>query len=214
MVGIASVQNADSKAARTQHKLVSAGIRLFSEQGFEATSTRQVQQVAGVQRNLITYHFGGKEAFWKACMTTLFARLTDQMSPAMAQAADIAPSERVRFLIRRYVRTAAAHPEITRVMFAEGRTDSPRLEWLVEKYAGPFFRVVSKLLGESSDSRALSPSLTPIRFYYLLVSSASVYAMAPEYQRLSGRNPFDSDLIDEHADFMAQFLTAQLLTEG
>ena len=36
------------KSEITRQKLIEAGIRLFSENGYEATSTRQVQMDAGV----------------------------------------------------------------------------------------------------------------------------------------------------------------------
>jgi AcrR family transcriptional regulator len=56
----------NGKAEKTREDLLIAGIQLFSEQGYEATSTRQVEALAGAQRNLMSYHFGSKERFWKA----------------------------------------------------------------------------------------------------------------------------------------------------
>ena len=201
-----------SKSAATRQKLVEAGIRLFSEQGFEATSTRQVQEAADVQRNLITYHFGGKDDFWKACMVELFRRISEIMAPAIAQSKDIEQAERIRFLVRRYVRASAAHPEIARVMFDEGRANNWRLDWLVENYVRPFFDTMSELYAVSGLTK--SSTLSAIQLHYLLVSSASVYAMAPEYQKLSGKDPFDETLVDEHANVMADLLTTKLLIKG
>lgn len=203
-----------SKAALTQEKLLSAGIHLFSQQGFEATSTRQVQQLAGVQRNLITYHFGSKEAFWKACMGQLFGRISNSMQPAIAQSVDIEPVERIRFLIRRFIRASAAHPESTRIMFDEGRSGNWRLEWLIAHYAKPFFDLVCDLYADGGykDTRG-EGTLTEIQLYYLVVGSAAGYAMGAEYQQLSGSDPFDEKLIDQHANAMAEIIT-QNLTRG
>ncbi|MEM7281506.1 MAG: TetR/AcrR family transcriptional regulator [Pseudomonadota bacterium] len=195
-----------TKSENTRLKLIDAGVCLFAQQGYEATSTRQVQEAAAVQRNLITYHFGSKEEFWKACMTTLFDRMTSEMATALEQAKDIEPRERIRFLVRRYVRASAAHPEIPRIMFDEGRADNWRLDWLVENYSQPFFQIVSGVYAQSKSNA--------IQLYYLLVSCASVFAMAPEYQRLSGVDPFGEEEIDKHANLMAELLTAKILIDG
>ena len=44
---------ATSKADLTRRKLLDAGIELFSSNGYDATSTRNVETHAAVQRNLI-----------------------------------------------------------------------------------------------------------------------------------------------------------------
>ncbi len=194
-----------AKSEITQQKLIDAGIELFAKQGFEATSTRQVQDHAQVQRNLITYHFGSKERFWKACMHELFGRRMNQvMGPAIEQAKDIATTERIRFLVRRFIRASAANPESTSIMFDEGRSDNWRLEWLVSRYVQPFYGVVESLYEKDELGGSW---LTVVQFYYLLVSSASVFAMAPELRRLSGTDPFDEAFVDNQANTIAQLLT-------
>ena len=91
------------KAEQTRQKLLSAGIDLFSLHGYGVTSTRQVETAAGVKRNLMTYHFGTKEEFWKACMVKLFDAFNQELTPAFTDSQDIEPVERLRFLIRRFV---------------------------------------------------------------------------------------------------------------
>ena len=194
------------KSEATRQKLIESGIRLFSENGYEATSTRQVQAAAGVQRNLITYHFGSKEAFWKACVTALFDRIGAAMGPAMSQARDIDPSERIRFLIRQFVRASAAHPEITRIMFDEGRSDGWRLGWIIDEYVQDFFRLVADLHAQGTREKVV-PAISVVQFYYALVGSAAVFAMAPECRRLTGEDPFSETFIDAQADAVARLLT-------
>ncbi len=192
------------KSEQTQQKLLEAGIRMFSENGYAATSTRQVQTAAGVQRNLITYHFGNKEAFWKACVTELFARINAVMGPAMQQARDIEPGERMRFVIRQFVRVSAAHPEMTRIMFDEGRCGDWRLYWIIDNHVSSFFDLVTRLHEESKPRHRLDISLT--QFYYIIVGSAAVFAMAPECRQLTGEDPFDDSFVDTHADAIARLL--------
>ncbi|MEM8768477.1 MAG: TetR family transcriptional regulator [Pseudomonadota bacterium] len=202
----ATVSTLSRKSEATRQKLIEAGIRLFSANGYEATSTRQVQTAAGVQRNLITYHFGSKESFWKACAADLFARIGATMRPAVSQARDIEPGERLRFLIRQFVRASAAHPEITRIMFDEGRSDSWRLTWIIDEYVQDFFNLVADLHTQGTREEIVPP-VSVVQFYYALVGSAAVFAMAPECKRLTGEDPFSQAFIDAQADAVATLLT-------
>ena len=202
---VAYPDSKSEKSRRTQQKLVEAGIDLFSTYGYDATTTRNVELRANVQRNLISYHFGSKEAFWKACMTKLFGRFYELLLPALSQAKDIEPSERTRFLIRQSVRASAAHPEVMRIMFDEGRCDDWRLEWIVERYTRELFSAVKELLDDGQACGAL-PALTHLQFYYLLVSSGAMFAMAPEYRLLSGKNSCEEANIDAQAEAIAQLL--------
>ncbi len=197
---------ATGKSEVTRQKLLEAGIRLFAENGYDATSTRTVQTAAGVQRNLITYHFGSKEAFWKACMFELFGRLGEVMVPAITQSADIEPKERIRFLVRRYIRASAAHPETTRIMFDEGRCNDWRLAFLVDNFVRGFFETVAELHVTGSRTGAI-PAISVMQFYYVLVGGACIFAMAPECRLLSGDDPFTEEAIDAQANAIATLLT-------
>ena len=195
------------KSAQTRQKLMEAGIELFSEFGYDATSTRRVEAHAEVQRNLITYHFGSKQEFWKACMTALFARMDSPARTAFSDSRGIEPRERMRFLIHRFVRWSAAHPEVARVMFDEGRHDDWRLEWLVDNYARQLYETVTRLFEEAREQSGV-PNLSATQFYYMLVSSAGLFGMAPECRRLSGEDPCESAFVDMHADAVARLLTS------
>ena len=191
------------KSEQTRQKLLQAGTHLFSTYGYNATTTRNVETHAEVQRNLINYHFGSKEAFWKACVGDIFDRFGATLAPGLNQARDIEPGERIRFLIRQFVRTSAAHPEVMRVMFDEGRCDDWRLEWIVERYTRNFHGAVRELF-DDGHTRGVIPQMTVMQFYYLLVSSSAMFAMAPEYRLLSGEQP--EAMVDAQAEAIAQLL--------
>ncbi len=204
---------ATAKAAETQAKLIAAGIELFSTRGFDATGTREVEAAAGVQRNLINYHFGSKDEFWKRCMASLFGRADTAIDHAVTQARDIDPVERIRFLIRQYLRTSAANPEIMRVMFDEGRCDDWRLAWLVDRHVRRFYEVVTQIF-ESGRANGVVADVSVVQFYYLLVSSASIFAMAPECRLLAGTDPTEPAMVDAQADAIAALLTTPPATTG
>jgi AcrR family transcriptional regulator len=60
-----------SDAARTPHtrqQLLDAAEELFGEQGYAATSLRQLTRTAGTNLAAVNYHFGGKEGLCKAVL--------------------------------------------------------------------------------------------------------------------------------------------------
>ncbi len=203
---VISANGARGRTEKTREMLLEAGVSLFSERGYEATSTRQIETRAGVQRNLMTYHFGSKEEFWKACMVRLNERMRKRLAPAIAQSKDIEPGERIRFLIRRYIRASAAVPEIARIMFDEGRSNGWRLEWLVDNYIREFYDTIGQLFEDGRSSKAI-PDIPLINFYYLLAAGGAIFSMSAECKLLTGKDAFSEAMVDAQANAIAKLLT-------
>lgn len=210
LVNANAVENLESdvrgKTEITRDELLKAGIRLFSQQGYEATSTRQIETEAGVQRNLMTYHFRSKEEFWKACMSKLNTRMSAILEPAVDQSRDIEPRERIRFLIRRYVRACAEVPEMSRIILDEGRSDTWRLRWFVDHYSRNFYSIVRRLFRNAKDE-GMAPDIPFPNFYYILVAGGSIFSVSAECELLTGQNPLSEEMVDIHADVIANLLT-------
>ena len=56
----------DSNAPPARERLLRAGLRLFAEQGYTKTSTRELAEVAGVNIASISYYFGDKAGLYRA----------------------------------------------------------------------------------------------------------------------------------------------------
>lgn len=52
----------------TKGCLVKAAQKLFAKMGFAGASVKQIADTAGVNVSLVSYHFGGKEGLYKACL--------------------------------------------------------------------------------------------------------------------------------------------------
>ncbi len=50
----------------TRERLLAAGLRLFAQQGFSKTSTRELAEEAGANVAAISYHFGDKAGLYRA----------------------------------------------------------------------------------------------------------------------------------------------------
>ncbi|MFN0114590.1 MAG: CerR family C-terminal domain-containing protein [Paracoccaceae bacterium] len=96
-----------ARADATRAALIDAGLRLFGQHGFDATTTRRLAKAAGANVAAIGYHFGGKEALRTACAEHCAARILDAIRPALPADRPVGPPAD-RETARRLLRAMAA----------------------------------------------------------------------------------------------------------
>ena len=127
--------------------LLESALVEFAAKGFDGASTTSIAHRVDAHQPQINYHFDSKQALWTAAVDHLFALLhadLGDLTPATTSSADdpIALGEATADLIRRFVRFAAAHPELNRIMVHEGTEDGPRLRYLVETHVQPIYELI------------------------------------------------------------------------
>ena len=194
-----------ARAEETRRKLIEAALRAFSERGFDAVTVREIEVAAGVQRNLVSYHFGGKDAMWKAAATHVITKLEAFAQRRQEVARDLSPKERLAYEVRSYVRFSAAHPELNRLMIQEGKQDSWRIRWLVEEFMRPAWERLRPAVKthHQMDDRHL------VHWYYVFVSGAVMFSMGPEASLLFGVDVHKDDIVERHVETMAALLLSE-----
>jgi TetR/AcrR family transcriptional regulator len=188
----------------TRNRIIDAAARAFAERGFRAASTREIAARARVNQGLITYHFRSKLELWKAATDRIFGRLR-ALFDLPVESADSAPGrERAREAIRRYVRFAAEHPELFRLMVEEGKHSDARMRWLVDTHLAPLYAAFERLVATYAPD--LDRALLPHAYYAVAGAGSLIFAVAPECRRLTGLNPTDAHTVDAHAEFVARAL--------
>jgi TetR/AcrR family transcriptional regulator len=72
----------------TRRALLAAATRLFAERGFDAVPIGAVAAEAGVNKALISYHFGGKRGLYRAILVSSFAELAADLKATEAKGRD------------------------------------------------------------------------------------------------------------------------------
>jgi AcrR family transcriptional regulator len=189
---------------QTRERIVEAAAEAFSERGFRGASTREIATRADTNQGLITYHFRSKDELWRAAADRIFGKLRTQLGARFASLTGLPARDRAREAIREYVRFVAAHPELFRFMVEEGKTDSERMEWLVDHHLRPLFESFLQL-GESFSGQVGSEQM-PHAYYVMAGAGSVIFAVAPECRRLTGLDPTTRKAVDAHADFVARLL--------
>jgi AcrR family transcriptional regulator len=74
-----------SGPAATRQALVDAATELFAERGFDGASIDELAARAGVNKALVSYHFGGKRGLYVAALGEVFADLAARIKAAEAE---------------------------------------------------------------------------------------------------------------------------------
>src|SRR5512134_1396005 len=123
----------------TRERIVEAAADAFAERGFHGASTREIAKRAGTNQGLITYHFRSKDELWRAAADRIFGLLRKRLGERLAALGADDARERTREAVREYVRFAAAHPELFRLMVEEGKSAEDRMQWLVDTHLRPIY---------------------------------------------------------------------------
>jgi AcrR family transcriptional regulator len=192
------------RARETRSVLLQTAINAFSTRGFESISVRQLEEIAGVKRGLVAYHFGDKEQLWRVSVEQLFTALVEEFMGRVSTLVDVAPAEAARAMVRAFVRYSAAYPAVNRLMMQECTSDSWRVDCIVDEHIRPMLESLYEVLPEAS--ALLWGDRDPHRYYLFIGAGAFVFSAEQECQRLFATDPRRDTFVERHADMVADLL--------
>ncbi len=185
---------------------------MFADIGFDGVSTADIAKRAGTSQSVVLYHFQTKDELWRAAMRLLFE--TVGVNPRFEEGVykDLDPVSRLRVLLRGFVSTSARHPQLGRVIFREGSTGGPRLNWLMEELARPNYAIFDAIFEEGV--RAGVMKAYPATMLTLMAHGAAVtiFNLSAVTASLTSEDPFDPDFIARQADMVVDVLLTGLLS--
>ena len=189
----------------TRERILRSALEIFGTRGFEGARTRDIADAAGANLGLLQYYFGGKEKLWRAAVDHVFARLWETLATEAARDPDDPAA--LADMLRTAVRFAAEHPALIRLMNDEGKRDSPRLRWLVDRHGRRLYDMAAAVLGRTRMRNRLG-DVEPVHLYYLIVGSVGlIFSQAAECRRLTGTDPTAAPaMIAAHAEMLVRLL--------
>ena len=95
----------DRDPDRTREVLIAAGTELFAERGFDGARVGAIAERAGVNKAMISYHFGGKQGLYTAILEEIFLEASGELGRIAAT------SERADGHLRHFIEVWAAIAE-------------------------------------------------------------------------------------------------------
>jgi len=203
--------------ADIRERLLDSALVEFGAKGFDGASTRAIAQRVDAHQPQINYHFSSKEALWFAAIDHLFELLGDAMEGLTPPSDDDEPAELAAAfaeMVRRFVRFAAAHPELNQIMVHEATASSERLTWMTTLYVRPLYDVVRSAWRRLRVAGIAAP-IDDAMVHYVFVGAASLpFVNAPEARLLTGAEPTDPAWVERHADGLIATLLPGFPTPG
>lgn len=198
------------RAEKTKRSIIRVALKEFSQRGYDSVTVRDIEKLAGVQRNLVRHHFGSKEKLWKAAAGFNIEQLEKFTERRGEMMRDIDSKHgRVSYTIRSFVRFCAEHPELNSMILEEGTQDSWRIKWLVENHVKRAMLRIRELvkgdLGLSDEEF--------INWYYIMIGGgAMIFSVATEAKLLFGVDTKSEEVVDRHADMLTNMLMMKMKT--
>ena len=113
--------------AGSREALLAAGTELFAERGFDGVPVSAIARKAGVNKAMISYHFGGKRELYAAILAATFGEIVAEVERIAAS--PVPAPQALRELMAAIGDTASRrHPHFCTMMLREVLTGGARLE--------------------------------------------------------------------------------------
>lgn len=195
------------RTQETKSKILEAALTEFAGSGFDGVSTRAIASKAGVNHTLISHHFGSKDALWKATAEWVFDTYTKQFFERREALNGVEVHAMIRTLIKNFIEFCAKFPDFHRFMMQANQGDPERLNWLTYRFLKSGSDAELGILQQAQEL-GLMPKGDSLHIRYLFIGAAtSIFTFAPEFTRLSGKDPFSSTILEQHIDYLTRLFS-------
>ena len=167
-------------------KLMNMAEKLFAEDGYELTSTRNIARAAGTNIALISYYFGSKQALYRE----IFLNRLEEMSRSLKSITGhpFSAIDKLGKFITIYIDHYRSESKFQRMLYREVLfLNKSLIRDVIDKYLEENTRVFHEIMSEgeaSGDFKNINPSF----FYMTLISMMSmIICDAPVAGKLPGR---------------------------
>ena len=192
--------------------LIHAAIKLFAEQGYDGTTTRDIVHATGLNISLISYYFGGKEGLLQACLESIQTKIQDVASPSLVFAETPAEFEtRIRAFIASFLGSHVENPYMHRVVQREHERDSPVFNHMVETRYVQWYSQLTAFIAHAQKKLWIRSSIDPmtmaISLYGAMVQQVRLDRFRKELQGISLEDPIQfSKIVDDLATLFGRGL--------
>jgi len=199
--------------AVSEERVLDAAFRAFAERGYEGTTLRELAKELGVSHNLLNVRFGTKEDLWRRAVDARVARIGPPVFAAF-EAPGLEAEARLRELVLRFCRWAAANGEFVAMTYVEGRRATWRNDHIVDAYLRPFKERLDGLLAALAAKRPIHPISTSALMALLVQGVGFYFASSPMLERLGVGEEIAPDHAERQIEMCADFLLKALMPDA
>ena len=179
-----SRRETDAATPETRRRILDAASEAFAAGGFSGARVDAIARTAGVNKALLYYHVGNKQALYTAVLTRNFDRIERALSGALATVGTT--RDRLAAVITAVNTTLRTHPDHALIVLREFADSGRHLETEVLERMMRLITIVRRLLVdgiESGEFRDVEPVMTHLT---VIGSSLILNSVGPLRDRLAG----------------------------
>jgi TetR/AcrR family transcriptional regulator len=201
---------------QTRGAILKAAIEEFAREGVAGARTDAIARAAKVNKALLYYYFQDKETLYGAALDSVFAGLTEKVGEVLDR--DLPPREKIRGFVGAHFDFIASHQAyprmVQREMMRAGRSGSPHLNRIVERYLQPTFARLREIMMEGME-RGEIRKLEPFDVMPSLVALNIFYFSSVPMMRLlmPGMDPLAPEQVARKRAAVLDFISAAMFQQ-
>ena len=117
-----------NKELTTEEKIIDAARKLFTQNGFSATKTRDIAEEAGINLALLNYYFRSKQNLFQIIIEEKFDQLFGVIIPILSNS-EISIEEKIETLVTNYTNLLLGNDDLPLFVLSEIKTN----EFLIKR---------------------------------------------------------------------------------
>ncbi len=184
-----------------RRELLDAAAIEFSNLGFAGATTASIARRAKVTQPLVHHHFGSKKGLWDAVLEELFVSLQRALDDATRRSAELSHEERLRELLRAYIRFVGANPSLPRLLKAEGR--GKMFTHVYKRFLSPVVAFFHSLIEKAVKGKAVRP-IDSTMLFFVIVGAGSEPFSQPALADAMGLDTTKTGFVDTYAELVCE----------
>lgn len=195
-------RNNDAQTSAGEAAIMDSAVRLFSENGFDGVSMRQIAEAAGVSKANIYHHFQSKEALYLAIIRQSAGRLTRLIENLEEGRGNF--DQRLRQFAHAHLEHVFENSMTVRLVLREAFSgDEEKSRLLVEQFVGGIIKRLIAIFKSGQEAGVLRPDLDPALCAMQLMGSDLFYFQSygmlkhlPEARFALDRSEYSREMMD------------------
>lgn len=201
---------------QTRSAILSAAAREFAAEGLAGARTERIASAAGVNKALLYYYFGDKDALYEAVLDNVFTGMMGALNAALDS--EGRPRQKLlEYVVAHfdYIASAPEYPRLVqREMMRTGGDSTLHIEKIVARYFRPIYTKVERVLRDgiaAGEFRAVDP----VQFIPSMIAMIVFYfGASPVMRALLGQDPLSPPMVARRRAAVLDFISSALLSDS
>ena len=199
-------------ADRSQQVILRCAMAEFSECGLGGARMDSIAERAGINKRLIYYYFGNKEALFLAALETTYADIREAERALRLEAFE--PADALRKLVAFTWKHYLAHPEFLTLLNSENLHRARHLKQSkrIREMNSPLVQMLADVLERGRQGGVFRGGVDPVQLYISIAGLAYFYlSNNPTLSTIFGRNLMTPKALSERLSHITEVVMGYLL---